>query len=417
MSLQLWLPFNGDAINKGLLNTSNSTSGIVFADESKIGKKSLKSSVKVSYDVSAGNISTHKMSLSFWGKADSYTGTSTAWWQVCSLNCNDGTSFHVYCVPNVRYKIEYKPELNTYCDTQLWHHITYILEGTVLKVYLDGVLNATANVTNDNRIVNSITIGTDKVCVNDFKVYNHILSVTEIERDYNTLLIHYPLRDKYIIDATEIVYDCSGRGYHSDARGNLTIAADTARNSIATHFTPNNGIKIPSPYGSEATITEFTLAFWLKLDTTNSYMYIFGTNYANPTGSSAGWFSVNCESSQSWFYSDSNYWKVSGSTFPTGQWHHVALTFKDGTAQHYYDGQPLGNAITNTRNYIKSGSHLSLGDTYTSTSWSGTPFTGDISDFRFYASALSASCIKDLYLNSGTVDSSNNIHVYELVEE
>lgn len=563
MSLQLWLPFNGDVKNKGLLNVSPSNTSVTYTDDSRIGIKSLKTSTKVSYDVSAASISTHAMTVSFWAKADNYTGTSTAWWQLCSFNCSDNSNFHIYCVPNTRYKIEYKPELNTYCDTSQWHHLTYVLKGTKLTVYLDGVQAASATVVNDNRLISSISIGVNTVCINDFRVYDNVLSITEMERDYNTLLIHYPLRDKYIEntvnllegkfdgfggltvpissvtyngnhcilktgsaavttgsaratislsklinntayslsykwkvisgsgnlkpgdwcdmsltvlknhfngiyyevevllparseytsvyrfmdfnsiapDSTyeiwdvqlerkdkptpytpnsrsdELIYDCSGRGHHSEHRGDLTIISDSARNSVATHFTSNNGIKIPSPYPSGQNMTEFTIAFWLYLDSSNNYMYIFGTNYGNPTGTGAGWFSVNCESKQSWFYSDSNYWGTGASAMPVRQWHHVAITFKNGTVQHYYDGQPFGAPVTRERSYIKSGSHFSLGDTYTGTSWSGTAFTGNISDFRFYGTALTASCIKDLYKNSGTVDNVGNIHVYELVED
>lgn len=564
MSLQLWLPFNNSVENKGVLKTSASTASVSYGSDSRIGTKSLKSSTKVTYDVSAGNISTHSMSFSFWAKADNYTGTSTAWWQLCTFNCNDGTSFHIYCVPNARYKIEYKPELNAYCDTSQWHHLTYVLKETLLTIYLDGAILTSATVTNDKRNLKNISFGTNTVCINDFRLYNTPLSITEIERDYNSLLIHYPLRDKYIentinltpggkfdgyggltipissvvytgnkcilktgsansaqgsaratialskltnatsyslsykwkrvsgtgslkpgdwcdmsltvlknyfngsyyeveallparneynstyrfldfneigADSTyeiwdvqlerkdkptpytpssrtdELIYDCSGRGYHSEHRGDLTIISDSARNSVATHFTPNNGIKIPSPYASGQNMTEFTIAFWLYLDSSNNYMYIFGTNYGNPTGTGAGWFSVNCESKQSWFYSDSNYWGTGTSAMPVRQWHHVAITFKNGTVQHYYDGQPFGAPVTRERSYIKSGSHFSLGDTYTGTSWSGTAFTGNISDFRFYGTALTASCIKDLYKNSGTVDNVGNIHVYELVED
>jgi hypothetical protein len=135
------------------------------------------------------------MTVSFWGKGDNYTGTSTAWWQVCSFTCNDNSSFHIYCVPNARYKMEYKPELNAYCDTNAWHHITYVLNGTTITAYIDGVQSATANTTNDDRTLKSISIGTNTVSVNDFRVYNHCLTPREIKQISQGLILHMPLKD------------------------------------------------------------------------------------------------------------------------------------------------------------------------------------------------------------------------------
>jgi hypothetical protein len=175
MSLQLWLPFNGSLKNQGLLNVATPTTSVTYGD-GKIGEKGLKSSTKVSYDISSANISTHQLSFSFWAKSDVYTGTGTAWWQLCSFNCADNTQFHVYCVSNARYKIEYNPELNNFCDTTLWHHLTYILNGTKLTVYTDGIQTAQANVTNVDRIISSINFGVNTVCINDFRLYDRILS-------------------------------------------------------------------------------------------------------------------------------------------------------------------------------------------------------------------------------------------------
>ena len=78
MSLQVWLPLNGDLKNKGLLNTPTPIATVTYSDNGKTGKKCLKSSIKAIYNVADGNISTHAMTISFWSKADVYIGTSTA---------------------------------------------------------------------------------------------------------------------------------------------------------------------------------------------------------------------------------------------------------------------------------------------------------------------------------------------------
>ena len=605
MSLQLWLPFNGSLKNQGLLNVATPTTSVTYGD-GKIGEKGLKSSTKVSYDISSANISTHQLSFSFWAKCDVYTGTSTAWWQLCSFKCSDATQFHVYCVSNARYKIEYNPELNNFCDTTLWHHLTYILNGTKLTVYTDGIQTAQANVTNVDRMISSMSFGVNTVCINDFRLYDHILSQHEIERDYCSLLIHYPLRDPYIEDTTNLlsyptpetpvaanigwdttlhpnainvsgwgngwnggvtaaattqhaywnvidniptmimkddgqigwigitsltsvplinaigaggkytisfeaksnvkgkqmhtglhytnssgkagfydgsptvnlttdwetysftftlgtdanlskggrvyvyghtgskagtvyvrnyqleakdhatpyaasprsnepVYDCSGRGYHSVDRGELIVKPNTPRNSYYTYFTPNNAIKIPSPYGtSTKNIDEFSFAMWINLVDGGAYKTIFTTSYGENSSANAGWFSLNTENQKLWFY-NKKYHGISG-TFPTNEWHHIVLTYKNSAAQWYLDGEPIGDPIADDIGYISMLSHFSLGDSYKGSSWSGADFEGAISDFRFYGIAIPASAVQDLYNNSATIDNQGNIHCFEFVE-
>lgn len=607
MSLQLWLPFDGDLNNKGLSNATPSGSSITFGGLGKIGVQCLKSANKASYDLLNDNISTSTMSCSFWARSDVYTGTSTTWWQMCSFTCSDSTKFHIYCVSNARYKIEYNPEMNVFCDTTLWHHLTYVLNGTRLDIYLDGVHAAGGTVTNANRILKSISFGCNTVCINDFKLYDHCLTIQEIERDYASLLIHYPLRDQYIEDGTNllpyptpgaaysaawdsslhpnaitvsgwsvgynsgvtnpttgyhaywdiidgvptmimkdlngnhrwlgissnsdnlckiigpgnkytvsfearsnipgkkmhsglhyklssassngfndgtveyaltgdwkkytytktlstsadltsrenrfyiyghtsgpegIVYvrnvqleigdhstpysiglrngteisDCSGRGYNSATHGTLMVYPDSARNSYYTQFTSGNSVQIPSPFSAGNSMTEFSIAMWIYLDSSNGYMYIFSTSHSDPTASGAGWFSLNTEGAQMWFYSAGTYWKCGSGTVPTKEWHHVGMTFKNGVVQFYYDGKPFLTPIEKSRTAIPSTVHFGLGDSYTGNAWSGAPFNGRISDFRFYGTAITADMMKELYENSATVDQDGNIYAYEFVE-
>lgn len=205
MSLQLWLPLTGNLKNMGVCNTPIPTTAVTYADGGKIGTKCLKSSTKVTYSLSKGNISTHSMTVSFWGKSDTYTGTSTQWWQFCTFNCNDGSVFHIYCVPNARYKMEYKPELNAFCNTDVWHHITYVLQGTKIIAYIDGVQTAQATVTNDLRTLTSVKLGTNTVSLNDFRIYDHCLTAREIRLLSQGLMVHYPLADNIVESTTNLL--------------------------------------------------------------------------------------------------------------------------------------------------------------------------------------------------------------------
>jgi hypothetical protein len=156
---------------------------------------------------------------------------------------------------------------------------------------------------------------------------------------------------------------------------------------------------------------------WVYLDTDNNYMYLFSTNHGTPTGSNAGWFSVNCENYKLWFYSNTTYWNNGEKTkVPTNEWHHVGMTFKEGVVQFYYDGKPSGSPSVNSKTGIQANTFFSIGDSYTGTSWGGTPFNGSISDFRFYGLALTDSMVADLYNNSATIDKNGNMYAFEYVE-
>ena len=217
--------------------------------------------------------------------------------------------------------------------------------------------------------------------------------------------------------SNESVYDCSGRGHHSVERGNLTVSADSGRNSYCTNFPINNSIKFPSPYGATTTqLTDFSVAMWLKLaDNAGRYKTVFSTWFGNNASGTMGWLGVNTENKDLWFY-NGQYHGVGSGSYPLNEWHHIVMTYKNGAAQWYMDGEAYGSPISDTVGYVNAYEFFGLGDSYTSTGWGGANFTGSISDFRFYGTAIPATAVKDLYYNGATIDNANNIHTFEFVE-
>lgn len=215
----------------------------------------------------------------------------------------------------------------------------------------------------------------------------------------------------------EKIYDCSGRGYHSVDRGNLTVSADSGRNSYCTTFPINNSIKFPSPYGATTTqLTDFSVAMWLKLaDNAGRYKTVFSTWFGNNASGTMGWLGVNTENKDLWFY-NGQYHGVGSGSYPLNEWHHIVMTYKNGAAQWYMDGEAYGSPISDTTGYVNAYEFFGLGDSYTNSGWDGANFTGSISDFRFYGTAIPATAVKDLYYNGATIDNANNIHTFEFVE-
>jgi hypothetical protein len=79
---------------------------------------------------------------------------------------------------------------------------------------------------------------------------------------------------------------------------------DSIRNSNCIYFTPDNAIKIPSPYGKNTTaINDFSAAMWINLIATDfSYKTIFTTNYGKNASGNSGWISLNTENKTLWLY-------------------------------------------------------------------------------------------------------------------
>ena len=215
-----------------------------------------------------------------------------------------------------------------------------------------------------------------------------------------------------------VIYDCSGRGFDSVDRGELVSVADSVRNSNCIYFTSDNAIKIPSPYGATMTaLNDFSVAMWVNLTNAQySYKTIFTTNYGNNASGNSGWISLNTEGKTLWLYHGQQYQGVSSADYPANEWHHIAVTYKNGMAQWYMDGEKMGEPISDTLGYVNAYEYFSLGDAYLGTQWGGAPFEGMISDFRFYGIAIPASAIKDLYKNSATIDHQGNIHAFEFKE-
>lgn len=103
---------------------------------------------------------------------------------------------------------------------------------------------------------------------------------------------------------------------------------------------------------------------------------------------------------------------ISTMTFTTGVWYHVVCTHQDGVESKMYINGELHKtvALTDPIDYTTYSMQIA---TYSAATYQ---FNGQLSDFRVYASVLSASDIKELYNVGGTIDNKGNLFSYELDE-
>lgn len=208
------------------------------------------------------------------------------------------------------------------------------------------------------------------------------------------------------------IYDASGHGNHATNSG-MTLSTDTNIGKYTGLFGGDNKyIYFNNPFGSE-NITECSWAFWLKLNSSTGYQYIFGQKGSPST---SGWIAVNTEGYKVWFY-NSYYAKVASGSLSNNVWYHIALTYKSGIFNWYIDGVNVGTVdATANKTYIPYAAEYSIGDSYTGTQWTGTPFDGCISDFKIYATQLSGDDVKRLYDQRIVVDKIGNLYANSLDE-
>ena len=206
MSLQVWLPLTGDLRNQGLSDI-NITSTVTFADNGKIGQKCLNSTTNY-FDVPI-MINKKQLSFAYWVKINE--GTTTNWLDTITWVSTNGSTdvtnrqeFYYYSsdTETMTTGVWYPGNSNSGFANQKigeWNHYAYTIdyENCITKFYINGLLKkTTTNVTAGHYIKNGkfrLRESTLNSSINDFRLYDHVLSDKEVEEISRGLVLHYKL--------------------------------------------------------------------------------------------------------------------------------------------------------------------------------------------------------------------------------
>lgn len=274
-----------------------------------------------------------------------------------------------------------------------WHE--YIAYQTINSTYDMSGSTVTCNPTLEFWTESLVTSG--KVYSADFDIKD----VQVIESD-----CYVPFIDNDMV--SNVISDCSGYGNNGMRVGNIAWSSDSPRYSGSYGLNGTNYIKT----NYSASMPELSCSFWVKPNSQNGEYAIIASNYNNP--SSGFWIAINCEGSGLWFYN----WAYArgGSLLSNDVWYHCCFTYKNGIAKWYRNGELLSTTDISSMGTSLTILNLSIGNSYTGSSWN-TKFYGGISDFRLYATALSAEDVKALYNVSASIDKAGVLSAYEFVEE
>lgn len=435
MSLQVWLPLNGDLHNQGLSNIVISNNGASINTSGKIGSC-------YSFNGSNSYIRSNSTCLS---------NNDTEWSYTCwfyPTNAHNGCLFSNRTSTDSRgiaifyytskfliddgTRWEFTPSVAI--SVGAWNHLAIVRKaGSYKKFYLNGQLINSTTTTGTPTLANSswFSIGTSQNSattattnplngrLNDVRIYNHALSDKEVEEISKGLALHIKLNN--------VNFSSDSSGYnHQLIWANASNTTDTARYDKSTTLTGSSSyVKVTDNTWMAQHAREMTLNVWAKATTWPTSGRIFSCTesggFNTEAGNSGYWrfpiYVCTNEAQTSYAYKyDSS--EIQISALPTSQW--VMLTFVyDSTGTKTYINGVLHHTYTNASYGIRfnTNARLFLGCEASTANPASPYFNGQLSDFRIYYTVLSEEQILELYHTSATIDKNGNVYTRELVEE
>lgn len=214
MSLQVWLPLNGNLQNKGLADVNVTNNGATINNSGKIGKCYSFNGTNnyITIPVNVIKNLTKDFSFCFWAKFLSFntsyqtvfsaTASNASWAnEIICFQRNASTNYFLFTVANGSSYTATTLQTGTLAINTWYHFVcTYQTAGRI-SIYQNGNLISSHTI--------SFTPGVDKIqnfnlgrshtgyysnmLLNDFRIYNYALSKKEIKEISKGLVLHYPL--------------------------------------------------------------------------------------------------------------------------------------------------------------------------------------------------------------------------------
>lgn len=184
--------------------------------------------------------------------------------------------------------------------------------------------------------------------------------------------------------------DISGFGRHGQVVGNVTLAGDTPRYDKSLKYNGGNVVVTGLP-----TMSTYTISWWDKFPTGTGLLFDWRLGPVDTTmgSSSAG---VVIDNNTCYFKIGgvaTDYQNYSNYDITANTWYHCCLVCDDSKSRLYINGIQKWEA---NKGSIADFSQLILGGRNAAAN-DGYQYTGQHSDFRIYATALSADDVKELY--------------------
>lgn len=300
----------------------------------------------------------------------------------------------------------------TSINTNSWVMCTITYDGSLLKVYVNGTLEATGASYAGNISGSVRYVGADSGAGNlwngsldELGAWNTTLTVDEISKIYNAGRGNqYPFTENLSTSLASYYKLDESSGNASDVIGSNTLTNTGTATYSAGKI--NNGVDFgattqylgkANPTGLQKGSGPFTMAAWVKFSNFSTARYFVGFGeYSNNK-----LVSLRCDSSTAWYIDDNG----AAAAFPavssmsTGVWYHIVYTYPGSgniyTA--YLNGTSIGTA-NNTRAPNLGTTVMGLGSR--SNTSAGENLVGSLDEVGFWSRALTSTEVTQLY-NSG----------------
>jgi len=188
-------------------------------------------------------------------------------------------------------------------------------------------------------------------------------------------------------------YDCSGYCNNGMWHGTHTNTSDTPKYAVSTTATGSASTYLEGPIlPAEAR----TAALWIKCKKSQNAAIFNDKTSGLQIGLLNSLLYTNSKASTAGF--TTTHWK-------DDDWNHVVVTYDGATRKAYINGEAESQS-GGSNYYVHNADNCWLWNRSYNNNYS---FSGSLSDFRIYATALSASDVKSLYQNCATIDPDGTI--------
>ena len=216
MSLKVWLPLVRDVNNQGCSNIEVSNTGTTFISGGKLGHSvNIAAGNRLDFDPSIFS-NFKEVSISLWLYINAWNasyetyfqfGLGTAPWTsyILGLLRNNTTSKIAFVISDNSSSTQSNC-ISENLSTATWYHVVCTYCSGHISLYINGELvndYATAIVPKFSAITKCVIGRIDSASyysncrMNDFRIYDHALSLKEIKDLSRGLVAHYPLNDPY----------------------------------------------------------------------------------------------------------------------------------------------------------------------------------------------------------------------------
>lgn len=242
-----------------------------------------------------------------------------------------------------------------------------------------------------------------------------IMKVTNLKLEKGDAATPYSSNASEAVDGRSfhIANDVSGYGNHGTSNGVFDGDTSSPRNVSGAIFDgANTKIELPiTPLMQSLLSKQCTINFWVKEANTGSRSVYFG-------GYSGSNFNIEMESAKFRVYwNGSPDFYCAADTVSNNVWAMFTVVTDINTGIKVYKNGALLASKNQTLTDITTGFTNNTFRIGADSRTGATMMEGSMSDFRIYATALSAEAISDLYRVSGSTDKAGSLYMYEFVEE